>query len=455
MNGEAKILVLQGVTGSFQDGGSVVIGTSETTVLSHAPSLASADNLIIAAVQVLDTNGGGSGDRWILPGNLRIKRGATVLTSNEYTYDLMKSGSAKSSQAILLLARDPGAPANPTYTVTTLASGTGVNGEAKILVLSAGGTVQHALTDGTSVAIGTSETAFGTVATSFPVGENVVIASNEYRNTGAGQVNIVASNSRIVQGGTSRASNAFDISLAPVTAGQAGNVNEGLLWRQYGGPSNPSYDSRAAASATGIEGETKIAAIHIRDGTDIERPSYPSIATTYEANGDLWVSYAKDVDGATRAIYARFLDYPTGAWQSVETVASVSGTILTRPSIGIDRNGNVHALFVDSGVPQLYYEERTVGGWGASVAVGTSSDNPSILVRAPDDPAYGTSSGGLFWQASNTATYFYYIPEFQDVVVPILGVLLLALFFTRRERLRRRRSSDPSRKDIELPRNLA
>jgi len=362
-----------------------------------------------------------------------------VLTSNEYTYDLMKSGSAKSSQAILLLARDPGAPANPTYMVTALSTnGAGVNGEAKIMVISAGGTVQHALTDGVSVAIGTSETTLGTVASSFPAGENVVIASNEYRNTAAGSVNVVASNSRVVQGGTSRASNEFDIRLDPVTAGQAGNMNEGLLWRQYGGPSNPSYDSRALASATGIEGETKIAAIHIRDGTDIERPSYPSLATTYEANGDLWVSYAKDVDSTTRAIYARFLDYPAGAWQAAETAASVSGSIQTRPSIGIDRDGNVHAFYVDGAVPQLYYKERTGSGWGSATAIGTSSDNPTILVRAPDDPAYGTSSGGLFWQGSNSATYFYYIPEFQDVLVPILGAVLLVLFFARRKGFRRR-----------------
>ncbi|TMA05249.1 MAG: hypothetical protein E6J94_09200, partial [Methanobacteriota archaeon] len=127
MNGEAKILALQGMTGSFQDGASVAIGTSETTILSHATSLASADNLIIAAVQVFDTNNGGSADRWIAPGNLRLKRGATVLSTNEYTYDLMKTISAKASQGILLLARDVGAPANPTYTVTALTSnGAGV-----------------------------------------------------------------------------------------------------------------------------------------------------------------------------------------------------------------------------------------------------------------------------------------------------------------------------------------
>jgi len=435
MNGEAKILALQGLTGSFQDGGSVAIGTSETTVLSHVTSLASADNLIIAAVQVFDTNNGGAADRWIVPGNLRLKRGASVLSSNEYTYDLMKTGSAKASQGILLLARDVGAPANPTYTVTALSSnGAGVNGEAKIMVISAGGTVQHALTDGTSVAIGTSETTFGTVSTSFAAGENVVIASNEYRNTAAGQVNLAAANSRIVQGGTSRVNNEFEIRLDSINASQAGNMDEGLLWRQYAGPASPSYDSRALASATGIQGETKIAAIHIRDGTDIERPSYPSLATTYDVNGDLWIAYSKDLDATTRAIYVRFLDYPTNGFAASEVLDSLSGTLFTRPTIGLDKDGNVYALYVGLSMPQLYFNSRIGGTWGTRTAIDVSTDYPSLIVRAPDDPAYGTSLGAVYWKSSTSETYFYYIPEFESAVIPVLGSLLMFLFFGQRVR---------------------
>jgi len=183
--------------------------------------------------------------------------------------------------------------------------------------------------------------------------------------------------------------------------------------------------------------------------------TYPSLATTWDANADLWVAYEKDVDGTSRGIYARFLDYPAAGWQAPETVDSLAGTVFTRPSIGVDKNNNVHALYASTSGPQLYYKMRTTGVWGSRTAIDTSSDSPSLMVRAPNDATYGTASGGLYWKSSTSETYFYYIPEFQDVVVPILGVLLLALFFTRRERLRRRRSSDPSRKDIELPRNLA
>src|SRR5205807_9416284 len=88
--------------------------------------------------------------------------------------------------------------------------------------------------------------------------------------------------------------------------------------------------------------------------------------------------------------------------------------------------------------PRLYYKVRTAGVWGSRTAIDTSSDCPSLTVRAPNDATYGTASGGLYWKSSTSETYFYYIPEFQDVVVPILGVLLLALFFARRGRLRRK-----------------
>jgi len=162
--------------------------------------------------------------------------------------------------------------------------------------------------------------------------------------------------------------------------------------------------------------------------------TYPSLATTWDANADLWVAYEKDVNGTSRGVYARFLDYPTAGWQAPETVDSLAGTLFTRPSIAVDKDNNVHALYVSTSGPQLYYKMRTTGVWGSRTAIDTSSDSPALMVRAPNDATYGTASGGLYWKSSTSETYFYYIPEFQDVVVPILGVLLLALFFARRLR---------------------
>ena len=180
--------------------------------------------------------------------------------------------------------------------------------------------------------------------------------------------------------------------------------------------------------------------------TAVQSGSYPSLATTYEANGDLWVAYAKVIDGTTTAIYARFLDYPSGAWAAAETVDSLAGTIFTHPSIGIDMNNNVHALYVDASVPLVYYKSRTAGSWGSAIAVDTSSHNPTILLRAPNIAAYGLESGGLYWKPSTSETYFYFIgiPEFVDVVVPILGAVFVVIVFgVRRRRLGLDNSSHP------------
>jgi len=173
--------------------------------------------------------------------------------------------------------------------------------------------------------------------------------------------------------------------------------------------------------------------------TAVETASYPSLATTYEANGDLWVAYA-DNGGTTRTIYARNLDYPSGGWQAATTVDSLSGTIFTRPSIGIDKDNNVHALYVSTSGPQLYYNKRTGGSWGTRSAVDTTSDNPTLMVRAPNDVTYGGDTGGLYWKTATSETYFYYIPEFEAFAVPILGILFLA--FWRRRQARRSRADE-------------
>jgi hypothetical protein len=168
--------------------------------------------------------------------------------------------------------------------------------------------------------------------------------------------------------------------------------------------------------------------------------TYPSLATTWDTNGDLWVGYEKDVNATSRGIYARFLDYPTGGWQSPETIDTLSGTVFTRPSIGVDKDNNVHALYVSTSGPQLYYKMRSGGIWGSRTAVDTSSDFPSLMVRAPNDAMYGAASGAVYWKTSTSETYFYYIPEFGSVVATIFGTIGLVLLFGRRVRSKPRRS---------------
>jgi len=170
----------------------------------------------------------------------------------------------------------------------------------------------------------------------------------------------------------------------------------------------------------------------------VETGSYPSLATTWDANGDLWVAYAKNVDGTTRAIYAAQLDYPSGGWQAPETVDWLTSTFFTRPSIGLDKDNVAHILYVASSGPQLYYKSRPGGVWDTRTAIDASSDHPSIVVRSPNDPTYGTNWAAIYWKGSSSETQFFYIPEFETMVGPIVGMLLVVLFLGRRAKARKR-----------------
>ncbi len=166
--------------------------------------------------------------------------------------------------------------------------------------------------------------------------------------------------------------------------------------------------------------------------TGVESHVYPSLATTYDANGDLWIAYAKDVDGSTRAIYARLLDYPSAGFAAPETVDALTGTIFTRPVIGVDSSNRVHALYVATAGPQLYYKMRSGGVWGSRQLMDASSDDPSIMVRAPNDATYGSTPGAIYWKSTTSGTYFVAIPEFESVALPIVAILGLVLVLRRR-----------------------
>ena len=146
------------------------------------------------------------------------------------------------------------------------------------------------------------------------------------------------------------------------------------------------------------------------------------------------------VSSATKVIEARKLDYPTAGWGDPEAVDYTNAVGYARPSIGIDKDGNVHALYVDTTNSNLYYKKRS-GSWGTRTLVSAYGDNPSLVVRMPNDATYGTDMGGVYYKTTTAETYHYYvtgIPEFTDMAIPAAGMLVL-LLFTRRS-LRRRKT---------------
>ena len=176
--------------------------------------------------------------------------------------------------------------------------------------------------------------------------------------------------------------------------------------------------------------------------TAVEAGGYPSLATTYESNGDLWVAYA-DNGATTRTLYARKLDYPSSGWQTAETIDTETNLIFTTPSIGIDKDGDVHALYFEYNNAFLYYKERT-SSWGSRTDVALDGEMPSLAVRLPNDATYGTNMGGVYFlgtTANKWETYHYYqsVPELQDIVLPAVALLGIA-FGLRRWRASRRKS---------------
>jgi len=283
ISGEVKMIVINNApNSSFQDGvnvaGFIGAGPGETIILSHNSTVPKGDNVIIAAVQ-LDNTSNANQVRTITAGNLRLRKVGLVppLSSNQFAIDFYRANtSANRGTGVLLMARDVGAAANPTYTITGIASAAGViNGEAKIIVLNG---LASAFLDTVSVGVGIAETVIGSLATTFPAGENVIIASTQYNNTGAAQRNILGyesttplpGNERIVFNNTPQSYNQFDTNLCTGTS-QCDDFASGLLWHHLRASANPTYDIRALADNPGINGKAKIMAIHIKNKVPIYR----------------------------------------------------------------------------------------------------------------------------------------------------------------------------------------
>jgi len=498
LNGEVKFVVIHAPGNSaFGDGADVAIGATETTVLDVAATgfpaaSTSLPNIIVGVVQhtsTVDTID-------MLAGNLALKRVSPLATlaSNQFTIRNFNTVNGEIGKFSVLVAIDTAAGAAPTYRISAIASATGPSLQGKMLVFQG---FAAASVDTGSVAIGTTRTVLGSVATTFAAGDDIVMGAVSVQNPGTATTIAAGAVDTRLQGGSADSENQF-------SAYEVTNVGRQtvftLPFKKSTTAANPTYEG-AAASPNAINGELKLVAIHIKDSwkatvswgttytgisvdvspqndyvsiaryyeaatneiqytvckdlatstcdasteftkadgtagyntvdTSVETGAYPSLATTYEANGDLWISYAKPV-GGDRAIYARFLDYPSNGFAAVETVDSLAGTQFTRPAIGVDKDGNVHALYVAISGPQLYYNSRFSGVWGSRTAVDTTSDSPSIMVRAPNDATYGGESGAVYWKSSTSETYFYRIPEFETILLPLLGVLPVVLVLGRR-----------------------
>ena len=128
-----------------------------------------------------------------------------------------------------------------------------------------------AFVDGGSVAIDISETTIATLGTTFDSGNNFVMAVVQFSSTVA--TNIAVGNLRLTRDGSTLMSNAYTVNL-----GSSSPNNQkwfALMAYDSSAPQNPTYDVRATAAATGINGEAKILAISGLTGASAQGSSTP------------------------------------------------------------------------------------------------------------------------------------------------------------------------------------
>ena len=141
---------------------------------------------------------------------------------------------------------------------------------------------------------------------------------------------------------------------------------------------------------------------------------------------------------------------PPSDWYTRITISATSNTLYTYTMTGTEYNSGAPSIrFIDptgadSTQSDFYVDLSLVTTDHSSTLVAQSADNPTIMVRAPDNPTYGFDMGGLYWKVTTSETYFYgvfYIPEFEVFAIPVLLIVLLALWGRRRGQSGRSKSS--------------
>jgi len=260
ISGEAKIVVLSGVSGSQIQGSSTAIGGAETTLATLTTSLPPGAKIIIAVVETSNTAGTAVD---IDAAALKLKTGTATLTSNEFRFRHSDISEA-SYHTQMLLYLHTSAPASPTYTIAASASQSGVYGRATIAAITIDDTLSAAYVDGVSTRISTSDTILGSVPTTFsPGGSVIVIAPEQFKGFDKRRgTTSAAGNNRLQQNSatTGQTSNEFTLQF-PVENGDDDGKGFSLLNRFTNIPSSPSYRVLAKNADNVVKGETKILAI--------------------------------------------------------------------------------------------------------------------------------------------------------------------------------------------------
>jgi len=131
---------------------------------------------------------------------------------------------------------------------------------------------------------------------------------------------------------------------------------------------------------------------------------------------------------------------PPSTWNTRITITATSNTLYEYTLAAAEYNSGapsirfVDATPTDSTLSDLYIDLAVIASTSSRLLVDSPADNPTIVVRAPNNPSYGQTSGGVYWKPSASSTHFFQIPEFQLIVIPILAILLFTMICRRARR---------------------
>ncbi|HSB56268.1 MAG TPA: hypothetical protein VLD38_00455 [Nitrosopumilaceae archaeon] len=263
-NAESKILAIQGLESSFTDSGNVgTTAGSFVTIATLTTDLTTNNHIIIAQVQI-DFDGSST----IAAGDIELRNGAdTMLAENQFEIR-GANGAVSDGSAITLISVIPAGSANTSYKIAIREpAGGGVAGaEAKILALKAGGGEGY-FTDGGSVSVAASATQLTSLASSFSNNEKiVVISASQFDDTDSGTENlIITSGHEIRENGVAKSGNQMAITEQAASGNAGEGIRHTLIWYGSAGGASLSYESRAQASATGFDGESKLLAFSVQE----------------------------------------------------------------------------------------------------------------------------------------------------------------------------------------------
>jgi len=251
MEVKAMAICLNNIQYSYTNSSAVSVSTgSIVTIASLSTSLPAGKRVVMAPVNYLSNGTPGSAGE----GNIRLKKGTTVVSSNQFAVWTYNNCLAP----ILLIYLDDATDANPTYSVEVYGSPNGGTVDCQIFAFLAGDAY---FLDGGSVVIGTSETTLGSLSTAFSQGIDVyAIAAFQLDNTTSATIRLVNAGYLRLQQNNSTTGQIVNDTVFGVraNAGSGDGSTYGLLGKFTTSTASPSFQAKATGTARGVNGEVKI-----------------------------------------------------------------------------------------------------------------------------------------------------------------------------------------------------